>query len=427
MKLDNEKQLLGPILLSGLMIGPILGSGVVLLPPLAADALGRSAWLAWLLIMGLGAIFAYIFSELTVMYPGEGGMTLAVEKVLGKRAQLMSSLFMLAAVSFGPVAVMLTAAGYLRPWLESVIALDQNVASAFQIEATLAAALILLAHLLLRRHIKILSTISLVLSATIGIILTTSSVVWLFRHGMALGIPTQGELFTFGQTSMLLSWAIIGWEIVGNYALSVKDLKKTVPRATNLSLFAVTLIYMAIALAVQSSPGKGFERLLTVIEASFGSYAIMILAFLVVGLCLSTYLLIVGAIIRLMKDLAEKNWLPKVFARVKGESETPIMGLYWYSLSHLLVLALVYTGILKLEWLVGIANGFFLANALLGVTAASQVVKSQWLKWGSYLLIACLGLLLGFSSPISWLGILVVIGLSRVLLNRKGGSHDISE
>lgn len=425
MKKQSEKQQLGPILLSGLMIGPILGSGVVLLPPLAADALGTTAWLSWLIIMGLGAIFAYIFSELTVMYPGEGGMTLAVEKVLGKRAQLMSSLFMLSAVSFGPVAVMLTAAGYLRPWLESIVNLEKMGFSAFQVEIAIAAILILLAHILLRRRIKILSTLSLVLSATIGIILTTSAVIWLFRHGITFGIPTISEAFAFGQTSMLLFWAIIGWEIVGNYALSVRDLKRTVPRATNLSLLAVTLIYMAIALAVQSSPGQGFTRLLTVIEESFGSYSVMILALLVVGLCLSTYLLIVGAIIRLMKDLAENNWLPRAFVKVKGD--TPITGLYWYSLSHLSVLSLVYVGILKLEWLVGIANGFFLANALLGVAAASQVLKSLWLKWGSYLLIICLVLLLGFSSPVSWMGILLVIILSVVLVNKKGGVNDISK
>lgn len=416
----KETHKLGPLLLSGLMIGPILGSGVVLLPPLAVDALGSKAWLAWLIIMALGAIFAYIFSALTVMYPGEGGMTLAVEKVLGTKAQLMSALFMLAAVSFGPAAVMLTAAGYLRPWLAGFINTQSSGLSQGQLEIVLAGVLVIVAHVLLRRRIKILSTLSLVLSAAIGLILTLSAAIWLWRHGIQLDMPSVGDIASFGKTTMLLFWAIIGWEIVGNYALSVRDLKKTVPRATHISLIAVTLIYLSIALAVQSSPGEGFERLLAVIQDSFGAYATTILAILVLGLCLSTYLLIVGAIIRLTKDLSERGWLPSVFKTLKGE--TPIAGLYWYSSSHLLVLLLVFSGLLKLEWLVGMANGFFLANALLGVVAASQVLKSNWLKIGSYVLMICLVLLLLFSSPLSWLGILGVALVSHRLV-RKGGSN----
>lgn len=417
MTIQNDHKKLGPFLLSGLMIGPILGSGVVLLPPLAVDALGTKAWLSWLLIMGLGAIFAYIFSDLTLLYPGEGGMTLAVEKVLGKKAQLMSSFFMLSAVSFGPAAVMLTAAGYLRPWLESTTMLKNNGLTAFHTEIIIAVILILLAHILLRRHIKVLSTMSLILSATIGVILTTSAIIWLIHHGIAFEMPSFKEVVVFGKTTMLLFWAIIGWEIVGNYALTVKDLKKTVPMATNISLVAVTLIYMTIALAVQSSPGIGFERLLNVIRGAFGSYATVILALLVLGLCLSTYLLIVGAIIRLMKDLSVNGWLPRPFSKVKGD--TPIVSLFWYTGLHLLVLALVYMGVVKLDWLVGIANGFFLANALMGVAAASQVLSTPLLKWGSYLLLVCLAALLCFSSPIAWLGILGVIVLSHSLVKRK--------
>lgn len=416
----KESHKLGPLLLSGLMIGPILGSGVVLLPPLAVDALGTKSWLSWIIIMGLGAIFAYIFSALTVMYPGEGGMTLAVEKVLGIKAQLMSALFMLSAVSFGPAAVMLTAAGYLRPWLAEVFNLQQKGFSQGQVEIVIAGILIVIAHLLLRRRIKILSTISLVLSAAIGIILTLSAVIWLLRHGLILEMPDLADAMSFGKTTMLLFWAIIGWEIVGNYALTVKDLEKTVPRATHISLIAVTLIYLSIALAVQSSPGVGFERLLTVIKDSFGGYATMILAVLVLGLCLSTYLLIVGAIIRLMKDLAERGWLPSLFKRQSGE--TPIVGLYWYSGSHLIVLGLVFWGILKLEWLVGMANGFFLANALLGVIAASQVIKVKWLVFGSYVLMFCLAVLLLFSSPLSWAGIAAVAFISHLLVD-KGGTN----
>lgn len=99
----NKK--IGPLLLSGLIIGPILGSGVILLPPLTYGKLGASSIWAWIIIMALGVVFALIFVKLSVLYPGDGGMTIAIEKALGKTPKLYASLLMIASVTFGPVAV----------------------------------------------------------------------------------------------------------------------------------------------------------------------------------------------------------------------------------------------------------------------------------------------------------------------------------
>lgn len=85
----NRKKI-GPFLLSGLMIGPILGSGIILLPPpLAYGKLGTGSIWSWVTIMGLGAIFAMIFSKLSILHPGDGGMTIAIEQAMGAVSNYM--------------------------------------------------------------------------------------------------------------------------------------------------------------------------------------------------------------------------------------------------------------------------------------------------------------------------------------------------
>lgn len=82
------KNKIGAFQLSGLMIGPILGSGIIILPPLAFNALGDASIWSWVVIMTLGALFAIMFSKIAVIYPGEGGMTIAVDQVFGKKMKI---------------------------------------------------------------------------------------------------------------------------------------------------------------------------------------------------------------------------------------------------------------------------------------------------------------------------------------------------
>jgi amino acid transporter len=75
---------LGPILLSGLIIGPILGSGIILLPPLIYETTGDYAILAWIVMMGIGFLFASLFGKLSIRYPNESGVAHAADQeILG--------------------------------------------------------------------------------------------------------------------------------------------------------------------------------------------------------------------------------------------------------------------------------------------------------------------------------------------------------
>ena len=53
---------------------------------------------------------------------------------------------------------------------------------------------------------------------------------------------------------------------------------------------------------------------------------------------------------------------------------------------QLFVLTLVAAGILNLEYLVAITDGFFIGNALIGTAAAFVLFKAPWIKYGSVVL-----------------------------------------
>ncbi len=398
---------IGLLLLSGLMIGPILGSGIILLPPMAYNKLGTGSLWAWIIIMGLGALFAMIFSKLSMIYPGDGGMTIAIEKAFGKRTKLYASLLMISAVSFGPTAVMLTAAEYLNkvPGLTGLA------------KPLIALVLVLASAILLRRNIQFVSTVSFVLSSAIAIVLVLSA-------GLVIGsgpieVAPLGTVnpLELGQVVLLLFWAIIGWEIVGNYSEQVKDIQKTIPRATVLSIVVITATYLMIGLAIQAFPQGVDLSLVEILSPVFGSWSIGVLALLVTGLCLTTYLLIVGALGRLVYALSAEGYLPRVF-NTKNQHDIPMNGVLYFTVLHTVVLVSALAGVLDIEAIVGIANGFFLLNAVIGLVASVKVIPSPLFKVAAIVLALSLLWILSFSTWVIYLAFVGVLVLAILLTKR---------
>lgn len=399
---------IGPVLLSGLMIGPILGSGVVLLPPMAYGQIGASSIWAWILMMTLGALFAAIFVKLTILHPGDGGMTNSIEVALGKKAKLYASLLMISAVSFGPTAVMLTAADYLVK-----IDILSNVS-----KPIIGVVLVLLSLMILMRDAKFVSKVSFVISSITAAILLISSVIVLMQNGINISPVSSLEIGSFGETVLLLFWAIIGWEIIGNYSSQVERLERTIPIAAGISIVVITSTYLIISLAIQSFPYSEGLSLVEIIAPVFGGASKWILAVLVTGLCFSTYLLIVGGLARLVNTLAIEKYLPKVFGKT-NEFCVPTSGVIYFISVHTVVLIMTQLGILNLERIVNIANSFFLLNAIIGLVAGFIVIKSKFFKLSSTILIISLSIIMLFSSLEILVALLVIFVISILIGKRR--------
>ncbi len=383
--------------LSGLMIGPILGSGIILLPPLVFDKIGHTAIYGWSIILILGVLFAMIFARLSMAYPGEGGMTIAVEKVFGLNGRLLSSFALMSAVMFGPVAVLLTAAQYLNN-LAPLAGLDKEI---------IALVLVVSAFLILLNNIGMVSKISLAISSVITLILIVSSINVLSGNSIHISGIEEINPMEFGRALLLLFWAIIGWEVVGSYSSEVKNGKATILFATVLSLIVVSLTYFSVALAVQSLSVENIS-LNEVLYPLFGNASGLILAFAVAGLCVTTYLTIVGAMGRLAHALALDHYLPKIFT-LKTAKGIPVTGIGCFSGIHLMVLALSMLEIVDMERLVMIANGFFIANAILGLAASVQILRHWVYKVGALVLLIAFSIMLVFLEPVTLIGYGLVV------------------
>lgn len=364
---------MGPFLLSGLMIGPILGSGIIILPPLVHSIAGNWAIVAWLLIVCTSFVFASIFSQLAVLYPGNAGVALAIEEAFGLRIKILTSFYLVGAVLFGPVAVMLTMTEYLH--LSSTHAVF-----------TLAAAFTVGCSLLLLCQIQWVGKVALVLSTLAATTLFLGGLVTLLFHRTPELHFSSFSGPTFGYSLLLLFWTIVGWEVVGNYSADVRCPEKTIGRATRISAIVIGIVTLTVASAIQYiEPQLIAGNNLTVtsiITPLFGEVSAVIMATLTCALCITTYLLFVGGVARLISSLATDGHLPSTLA-LRTKSRAPVGAIVFLTTLHILVLSVVCLGYARVEDLVAIADGFFIANACIGLLAACKLLESKSVKGGA--------------------------------------------
>ena len=379
---DNKK--LNTLTLSGLIIGPILGSGVILLPAMLYNMIGNYSLIIWATILSLGFIFALIFGKLAILYPGDGGVSLATKEALGKKYQLLTSFYLICAVFFGPVAVLLIAGQFIKPYFP-----DTSV-------VVLGFYIYIITYILLLLKIDFIGKLMLIVSSAITLIFLISSInILLQTSSFEFFIPSI-EASQVGYSFLLAFWAIVGWEVIGNYSNEVKE-TKTLTNAVIFSAITVSLVYILICLAIVFGDfeNKSTEKfkLLWLIEPIFKSYSNMILSSVSIVLCIGTLILFVGGVARLISSLKLTPYTSKHLS-----NKTPIGALNLLSLIYIITLILVYFKILTLDNLVAFADGFFIANAIIGLITAIVLFEKGFLKNCSIFLTLIFFIILLFSN-----------------------------
>ncbi|MFF2908326.1 APC family permease [Paenibacillus sp. NPDC057934] len=388
---EKEKKL-GVWTLSGLIIGPILGSGILMLPPTIYELVGEWAIVAWLIIIGVSLLTAYIFGAISIRYPGDAGIANAVNSAFGGQIKVLSSLYLITGVSVGAAAVLLTASEYLS---------QLGWGDPFYIGYGLTAVCVLL----LFCRITFVGKISLLMSTVSAVVLFTGSVVSLSNHPKVFAITDNFQPQSFGYAVLILFWAVFGWDIIGNYTDEVKDIRKTTRRGMSLSFIVIAGVYLVVAAAMQwSDPAGdgGGHSLGGIMYPLFGEQGQQIIAGLGVFLCASTYLLYVGGISRLTASLSGDRILP-AFLGQRTKHNTPFAAIGIIGLVNAGVILFMQLGAYDISVLVLIANSFLGMNALIGILAGIKLLKSR--------VVAILGAILS-------LFLVVVIGMysSRSLL-----------
>jgi APA family basic amino acid/polyamine antiporter len=390
---------LGPVLLTGFIIGPILGSGIIILPPLVHGLLGAWALPAWVVMVVIGALFAAVFGSMSILFPGDSGVSECVARAFGPRAKTLTALFLIGAVCFGPVAVALTAAKYLG--LGRVVP-----------DVAVGAGLVGVIWVLLLRRITSLGRVAFVLSTGAAILLLTGGLGCLVS-GAAVPLPVEPMApMRFGYGLLVLFWTVVGWEIIGNYSAEIHDPGRTIPRSVALSVVVIASVTLIVAAAMQSVGG---ETLTGILVPVFGQGSAVLLSVLAVALCLVTELAFTGAVARLVAALASEAVLPRWLA-VRNRGGAPAMAATMLSLVHLAVLGLVVAGVLGVEKLVAMADGFFLANAITALMAGTRVLESRLLRGLAGVLAV---VLVGILAMSSWPVLAVLAGMTLWIFRGK--------
>lgn len=390
--MNTQSKKLNTLTLSGLIIGPILGSGLILLPPLLYNMVGNFSLIVWAIILSLGFVFAIIFGKLAILYPGDGGVSLATKEAMGKKYQLLTSFYLICAVFFGPVAVLIIAAQFIQGYFPNI---SIEVLGLF---------IYIITYTLLLTRIDFLGKLMLIVSTAITLIFFISSINMLLNvDEFIFSIPSV-SIEKFGYSLILVFWSIVGWEVIGNYSKEVEE-SKTLTNSVMLSAIIISLVYILTTLAIcfGEFPKNEDFKLVWLIQPVFGSFSGAILASISMILCVGTLILFVGGVARLISSLNLSSFTSKHM-----KNDTPIGALNSLSLIYIITLSLVYFKYLTLDNLVAFADGFFIANAIIGLITAIILFEKGFLRSSSILLSVLFFAILLFSNIFI---LVVVLGL----------------
>ena len=379
-----ENKQIGTAKLCGLIVGPILGSGIIILPPLSLNIMGKWAIYGWITIMFISFMFAHVFGKLSVMFPGDAGVSNAVEQAFGKGVKQLTSFYLAGAACFGPVAVLLTASDYA------------NVSGNLN-EHMLSAIFLILSMLLLLRRLTHIGTVSFILTSAAAVILFTGSMSGLLSASHSISPAEPFNIQNFGYGLLLLFWTIVGWEIIGNFSNDIKEPEKTMPRAIFISALLIAVISLIVVAALQTKYPQKDISITLLLKPIFGGASAYVTAFLTLSLCITTYLAFTGAVARLLNALSTDGKLPQ-WLKKRNTSNAPAAAILAMISIHGTALIMVSNGWLNVEKLVSIANGFFLANALTGILAGVKLFKNRNEKYLSLFLAGILCIIMLFSS-----------------------------
>ncbi len=399
-----KQKKMGALTLSGFIIGPVLGSGIFILPPIVHSIAKEWAIVAWVVMILISFMVAFIFGFLSIQFPGDGGATNAIEHVFGTYVKRLAAFYLIIGVTFGAAAVLLTAGQYIEK-LGGISSLSTGYI------------LLPLCIALLLARVNLVGKIALVMSIVSAAVLFIGGAKSLIVSADNMVITSSFNVSDFSYALLILFWAVFGWEVIGNYSADVKDPKKTITKAILLSIVAISVVDLIVAAAVQWSdaglPGGGDLTITGIMYPVFGEMSHLVMAGLALFLCCSTYFFVCRRHIQ-TGCLAGKG---RRIAKTAGQAicqDVPYAAVLFIFVLNTLVLTGVQAGIFSLEKLVAFANSFLTMNALIGICAGIVLIPNRFIKASGMLLSVIIIGMLAFHSTAISLVIMILLAVYYV-------------
>jgi amino acid efflux transporter len=306
-----------------LYLSAVVGAGVLVLPGQTASLAGPAVLVAWAFSCLLGALLAATFAALASRMPDAGGVATYTTAAFGQRAGGVTGWWYLAAGSVGQTVVPLTGGYYLAD------ALGVGERWAYLIAGSILA-VALCSNL---SGIWVSAGIQVALAIAIGVILFVASVAGISHaEAGALSPFAPHGLSGVGKAVVVLFFAFAGWEAVAHLAGEFRDPRRDLPRATAITVVLVSVLYLAVAVAVVVTRSYGTAQLdhLAVgrlLSRGLGLGAIDAAAGAALAISLGTTNAFVASVSRLAYALAREDWLPRPIRRL-SHRDVPTGGVW---------------------------------------------------------------------------------------------------
>ncbi|GAA4608821.1 amino acid permease [Actinoallomurus liliacearum] len=226
---------------TALFVGAVLGPGVLALPHLAAAAAGPASILAWAALLVLSAPVALTFAALGSRYPDGGGVATFAGRAFGPRIAAIVGWWFYGIVPVGTLAGALIGGDYVtsavgvgRPWAVVV-------------------AVVLLAAAFATNHggLRMSGRVQVVLVSGLAALLTTAIVTAGPRlsWGNLAPFAPHGALGVVHAAGVLF-FAFAGWEAASHLSGEFADPRRSMLRATTLTLLIVGVLYLGLVVTV---------------------------------------------------------------------------------------------------------------------------------------------------------------------------------
>lgn len=355
-----------------LYVCAILGAGVLVFPGQAASLAGPASMVAWGFSALMGLPLAFTFAALASRHPDAGGVATYTSRAFGPSLGGVTGWWYFIAGSVGQTIVPLTAGYYVA----SALDLDQRWAPA------VAAAVLAVAVGANLAGLKVGARVQIVLALGVAVILLAVIVVALpqVRWDEMTPFAPRG-LPGIGEAVVVLFFAFAGWEAIAHLSGEFRDVRRTLPRATLLTVLVVTVLYLGVAFAVVGTGSYGSRALDrislgVIIEDGVGLSAGGVVAVAAVVICLGTTNAFVSSVSRLGYALARDGWAPRLLTR-RNRRDVPgnaVLAVGAVGAAGLLGAALFGWGT---DDLVFVPSVLVLATYLLGAAAAVKLFSGR--------------------------------------------------
>lgn len=355
----------------GVALSMVVGSGLLILPGLGVSLVGAAAIHAWWINALLTLPLLLLFARLGARYPTAGGVAGFAEAAFGYRAGRATEALLIGACLPGGAAIALSAGSYIAELLQLPLGAEVWIAAG----ALVVGVAINLAGAQIAGSVQSLTTFALILLLGILAVVALSDprvdiAASLTQASPVAALPALGALF----------FAFTGWELFCSTAEEFRHPRRDFPIALAGAFLAMLLLYVGVALAVQTrldptDPSLTRAPVAALAGLLFGPLAargVAALGAVMIGLAL------IGGIwgaSRLIFSAAREGLLPQALSRVSGAGRVPRLAVASFGLSAGATLALAHGLGWSVSTLFELSAQNFLAGYVVALIAGARLLK----------------------------------------------------